>query len=268
MSDILWSMAPQGCEEWLAVRRGRITGSRIKDALDFKAPTKKQQDAGIKRGEPSSKRLNYAMDTARERVGGRAAEVFVNAAMRLGSAEETPARVTYEDKTGNMVEQVGFAYTEDGKFGCSVDGLILRPQPSKLLRVWECKTMVSSDTLFGALIDGDITAYRHQCLFNMWLLGAEAVELYLHAWDIPALSKIIVIERDDNEIQALEDDLMEFERLVSEYEAKLLRAMGRPPAAAPWAEPATPTAAPAARTQGAELLPADFWRVGLRLRAG
>lgn len=258
-NGLLWSLAPQQSEEWLAVRRGRITGSRIKDALDFKAPTKKQQDAGIKRGEPGQKRLAYAMDTARERLGGRAAEVYVNAAMRLGTTEETPARVTYEDRTGNMVEQVGFAYTEDGKFGCSVDGLILRPRPSRLRRVWECKTMVSSDTLFGAVIDGDISAYRHQCLFNMWLLGAEAVELYLHVWDIPALSTIVVIERDENEIQALEDDLMEFERLVTEYETKLRAKLAKPAAPtqaapdmdAPWELPTTDTAPAAKRALAA-----------------
>lgn len=252
--SIQWSLAPQGSEEWLAVRRGRITGSRVKDALDFKVPTKKQQDAGIARGEPSSKRLAYAMDTARERVGGRAAEVYVNAAMRLGTTEETAARVAYEDRTGSMVEEVGFAYTEDGKFGCSVDGLILTPKPSHRPRVWECKTMVSSDTLFTAVIDGDISAYRHQCLFNMWLLGAEATELYLHVWDIPGLSRLIVIERDEGEIQALEDDLIAFERLVTEYETKLLRAMGRQPAAEPppWQD-ATPIAAQAPTTKAAEI---------------
>ena len=254
--SMLWSLAPQGSEEWLAGRRGRITGSRVKDALDFKAPSKKQQDAGQKRGDPSSKRLGYAMDTARERLGGRAAEVYVNAAMRLGTTEETAARVAYETLTGNMVEEVGFASTEDGKFGCSVDGLILRPVPAIRPRVWECKTMVSSDTLFTAVVEGDISSYRGQCIFNMWLLGAEATELYLHVWDIPELSRLIVIERDESEIQQLEDDMVEFDRLVSGYEAKLLKAMGRAPAPTvpPWAE----APAPAATTKAAEVAMPDF----------
>ena len=116
--------------------------------------------------------------------------------------------------------------------------------------------MVSSDTLFTAVVEGDISSYRGQCIFNMWLLGAEATELYLHVWDIPELSRLIVIERDESEIQQLEDDMVEFDRLVSGYEAKLLKAMGRAPAPTvpPWAE----APAPAATTKAAEVAMPDF----------
>lgn len=242
-ASILWSLAPQGSNEWLSARRGVITASRAKDARDFKAPTKKQADAGITRGEPTAKRTGYAMDLARERVGGKSADVFQNAAMRLGSEQEAVARQAYEDRTGFMVEEVGFAFTEDGRYGVSVDGFILRPNDGGRRRVWECKTMVSSDTLFTAVIDGDISAYRDQCLFAMWMLTAEAVELYLHVWDIPELSRVIVIERNEAEIQALEDDLIDFEREVSGYESKLLKAMGYelPKDAQPATTPAAPT---------------------------
>lgn len=64
------------------------------------------------------------MDTARERCGGKAADVYVNSAMRFGTEQEPLARVAYEDATGLLVEEVGFAFTTDGKFGVSVDGLV------------------------------------------------------------------------------------------------------------------------------------------------
>lgn len=203
--SILWNLSPQGTDEWAAARRGVITASRFKDCRDK-----------LKNGELSSKAKLYAMDVARERAGGTAAQVYVNAAMRFGQEQEPIGRQAYEDKTGLLVEQVGFAYTEDRKFGASVDGLIDDDG------IWECKTMVSSDTLFKAVVDGDIGEYRDQCLGAMWLLGRKWVDLTLWAPDLPdAKLTIVRINRDDDEIERLESDLVAFERLVSQYEAKL-----------------------------------------------
>lgn len=221
---VLWNLSPQGTDEWLAARRGVITASRFKDCRDK-----------LKNGELSAKAKLYAMDVARERVGGTAAQVYVNAAMRFGTEQEPIARQAYEDETGLLVEQVGFAYTEDRRFGASVDGLINHDG------IWECKTMVSSDTLFKAVVDGDTSEFRDQCLGAMWLLGRRWVDLTLWAPDLPgAKLTVIRINRDDDEIQRLEDDLLAFERLVSQYEARLRRIVAPPPA--------QPTTAPAGIT--------------------
>lgn len=237
-AHIEWSLAPQGTDEWLAVRRGLLTGSMAKVARE-KVIVQRAKAGKIdkKTGEilepdrpeilgPSAACTLYARNLARERVGGKPQDVYANAAMRLGTEQEPVARRAYEDRTGNMVEEVGFAFTSDLRFGCSVDGLIHRPIPSSRLRLWECKTIVSSDMLFDAVIDGDISAWIDQITFNIWILGAEACELYLHVWDLPELSRIFVVERDENAIQALEDDMVAFERTVSAYEAQLLKAMG------------------------------------------
>lgn len=196
--------APQGSQEWLDARRGVITGSRFKDCRDK-----------LKGGAPSKKCLSYAMDVARERVGGRTPDVFANAAMRTGTEQEPFARAAYEAMTGNFVEEAGFITTDDGLFGVSVDGLVDDDG------VIEIKTMVSSDTLFTAVVDGDISAYIDQCNGAMWLLGRKWVDLILWAPDLEPIGRqltTIRIERDDDAIEELEDDLMEFERLVSKYE--------------------------------------------------
>jgi exodeoxyribonuclease (lambda-induced) len=232
---IQFDESPQGSEAWLAARRGAITGSRAKDTRAFK-----------KNGESTSERLAYAMDKARERLGGMAAPVFQNAAMRIGTTEEPEARKRYEFDTGYLVREVGFAYTEDHKFGCSVDGLIGDDG------VWECKTMVSSNTLFKAMVDGDISDYRDQCLFAMWLLNRKWVDLTLWCPDLQALH-VIRIQRDEDEIQKLEDDLVTFERLVSGYESAL-RAKLSPPADPPWqTEAPSPTTQAQPLPAGAEL---------------
>lgn len=247
-ANILWSLAPQGSDEWLEARRGIVTGSIAAIAREK-----------LKGGEPSKACILKARNLARERVGGKPEDTFKNAAMRLGTEEEPKAREFYEDRTGFMVEEVGFAYTEDRRFGCSVDGIVHMPEPSPRPWLWECKTIVSSDLLFKAVIDGDISEWVDQCTFNTWLLTAAGCRLYLHVWDLPELSREIVIPRNEAAIEALERDMVAFERMVAANERALLAALGRieradpvvsnppwsvePARPAPQAAPATPTPA-------------------------
>ena len=218
---------PQGTDEWLEARRGVITASRAKDARD--------RDSKCK---PSAKMLNYAMDTARERCGGKAAPVYQNAAMRMGSEEEQFAAIEYMARTGRALSEAFFITTDDRKFGLSLDRWVDREAAI------EVKTMVSSATLFKAMVDGDISEYRDQCVFALWMLRLQWVDLCLWAPDLPNPLKVIRITRDEAEIQRLEDDMVAFDRLVCQYEASLRKAMGADPAAAPpWEAPAAPTPA-------------------------
>ncbi len=197
---------PQGSEEWLESRRGVITGSRFKDCRDKTA-----------KGEPTAKARLYAMDVARERAGGRAGDTFQNAAMRFGTEQEPYARSAYEARTGNLVDEAGFITTDDRKFGVSVDGLVDEDG------IVEIKTMVSSDTLFTAVVERDLSAYIDQINGGLWLLGRKWCDLVLWAPDLPTRRLTVIrINRDDEEIQKLEDDLLAFERRVCEYESKLI----------------------------------------------
>lgn len=197
----------QGSEAWLEARRGVVTGSRFKDCRDR-----------LKNGQPSKACQEYAMDIARERVGGVAPAKFQNAAMRTGTEQEPIARFAYERRTGNLVEEVGFFTTEDRIFGLSPDGLVDDDG------VIEIKTMVGSATLFTAVADGDVSAYMDQCLGYLWLLGRQWVDLILWA---PDLHHMVIkrIERDEDAIEALEADLMAFARLVTQYETTLRAAL-------------------------------------------
>lgn len=197
----------QGSEAWLAARKGCITGSRFKDCRDK-----------LKSGAPSKACITYAQDTARERIGGIVPAKFQNAAMRTGQEQESVARMRYERQTGNLVDEVGFFTTDDGLFGLSPDGLIDDDG------VLEIKTMVSSDTLFTAVADGDISAYMDQCLGYLWLLGRQWVDLTL--W-CPDLNHMVIkrINRDEDAIEALEADLMAFAKLVTLYETTLRTAI-------------------------------------------
>ena len=199
---MIYSNHPQGTPEWLETRRGVITASRFRDAREK-----------LKDGRPSKAAIQYAMDTARERLGGRAPQKFVNAAMREGTEQEPLARLAYEARTGRLVEEIGFAMTEDRLFGVSVDGLVGDDG------IVEIKTMVSSDTLFTAL-GGDISAYIDQCIGAMWLLHRQWVDLVLWAPDLKCIGRHLTIhriDRDDDAIESLESDLIDFNRLVTQY---------------------------------------------------
>lgn len=212
MSDIAWSDAHQGSPEWLDVRRGRITASMFRTAIDTTA-----------KGMPTSVALRYAMDTARERCGGKPAEVFATAAMRFGTEQEPLARMAYEDKTGSMVEQVGFAYTTEAMFGCSVDGLV---DDDGMI---EIKTMVSSDTLFSAVVERDYSQYIDQINGCLWLLHRKWCDLCLWAPDLPTHKLTIVrITRDEDAIELLAERLLAAERRVSDYERALRAAIELP----------------------------------------
>lgn len=202
-----WLQLDQGSEEWLTARRGKITGSRFKDARDK-----------LKGGQPSKACLGYAMDIARERIGGSAPSKFQNAAMRTGTEQEPFARAMYEARTGHMVDEAGFYLSDDAVFGLSPDGLIDDDG------VLEIKTMVSSDTLFTAVADGDLSAYMDQCLGYLWLLGRQWVDLVLWAPDLDLMA-IHRIHRDEDAIEKLESDLMAFARLVTQYETTLRAAI-------------------------------------------
>lgn len=202
---LTFDTAPQGSDEWLAVRRGRITGSRFRDALDRTT-----------RGDLTAKAKLYAMDTARERFGGMAPQVYVNAAMRTGHEQEPVARAEYEAETGNVVIEAGFAYTDDGRFGASVDGLVGSDG------MVEIKTVVSSDTLFTAVVEKDYRAYLDQINGSLWLLDRAWCDLILWAPDLPIGAMTIErITRSEVLIKDMAAKLLEFDAIVESLHRKL-----------------------------------------------
>jgi len=267
------SMAPQGSDEWLAARKGAVTGSRAKDACDY---TEAKPEKIIKKtGEiipavpelPSAKALTYARDTAREREGADAPAVYQNAAMRFGTEQEPHARRAYELRTGYMVEAAGFISTPDRKIGVSIDGLVY-DEPGQRGGI-EIKTIVGSNVLFDAVIGGDISEYLHQCHLNTWAWHLDWIDLCLWVPDLAVESArltVIRIERDQEFIDDMLMKLVRFERLVESCCQQLrdFQAGAKPAAdpAPPWAgaTPA-PTPAPSAApitTASAELADADF----------
>jgi exodeoxyribonuclease (lambda-induced) len=271
-ADWIVSYAPQGSEEWHALREGPCTGSRAKDAratVIVQRATKGRQSK--KTGEwleepreeirgPSDVQILYARDLARMREGGRKRDKFQTWEMKQGQLEEPAARAAYELATGCLVDEVGFICTADRKFGVSPDGLRfeLNLAGKQVRGAVEIKTMLSSDTLFQALIFGDWSEYRDQILMLMWLLRLEWVDLVLWAPDLPEGSqmRVLRIERDEAAIQELEEDLIAFDRRVEENRALLRAWIAGEQHTAPAAAPAIPVTT---ATTAPEALPEDLF---------
>jgi len=106
-------MIEQGTPEWHELRRGKVTASRVADIL-----------AKTKTG-PSASRQNYLIELALQQVTKTIEESYTNAAMEWGTQTEPQARVAYEVKTGNFVDQVAFIdHPTIAGFGCSPDGIV------------------------------------------------------------------------------------------------------------------------------------------------
>jgi putative phage-type endonuclease len=105
----------QRSAEWIAARVGKVTASRVCDAV---AELKKAN------GEPVC-RKNYRGDIVAEILTGRAVDNYVSPAMQFGIENEPFARAAYEIHKDCMVELAGFAtHPRIERFGASPDGLV------------------------------------------------------------------------------------------------------------------------------------------------
>ncbi len=209
MSRVTFDTAPQGSDEWLASRRGRITGSMFKVARDK-----------LKSGKLSGRAILYARNVARERFGGKCETVFVTKSMNFGSEQEPLAISAYESVTGSLTREAGFAATDCGMFGVSVDRLVGGDG------VVEVKTMVGSDNLFTTVVEEDLGEYMDQCLGYLLFLDRQWVDLALWTPDLEGKGLGIAIHRIERAdhleaIAALDKDLREFAAVVLRFESDL-----------------------------------------------
>jgi hypothetical protein len=216
----------QGSPEWLQSRAGVITASQFKVA---RAKLKRKGDYG-NIGDPTEAALDFAFQKAIERICRVPLdEGFVTWQMKRGQKLEPFARACHEDllqrraAPGTPLEDImcqtaGFMTTPDGLFGASVDSLI------GVHGGGEYKCLVSAKSLRRVILFNDISEYMDQVQGCMWISGRKWWHFGLYC---PALKPIglefqmIEVERDDDYIEALQADLLEFNKVVDKYEETL-----------------------------------------------
>ena len=203
---------PQGSAEWLASRAGVITASKFVEA-------RKRLKSGPKKGGFTEAAEDYAFRVAVERISGTPLdEGFSTWAMKRGNELEPEARAWVEVKLGIFVDVAGFVTTDDEKFGASADGFIDKDGGL------EIKCLVDPGRIRNVILSDDISEFMDQIQGGMWITGRKWWQFALFC---PALEKVGLqlytkrVERDDNYINEMELDLLEFERVVSKYEQTL-----------------------------------------------
>ena len=99
---------------WLSARAGKLTASRMRDAMDF-----------LKSGAPSAKRTQLMRELLAERLTGHSVRHYVTDAMQHGLEMEADALAAYEAETGTFVLPAGFYdHPRIDNLGATPDGLL------------------------------------------------------------------------------------------------------------------------------------------------
>lgn len=213
----------QGTAEWKALRRGRVTGTRLKSVM----------------GTPEARRKLIAELIAEEGTE-QCKEFRATSEMERGTAEEVFAVKAYEQETGNKLEQVGFVTS--GKFpwlGLSPDGLVkqrgvyrrgaeFKSPDSKTVILYKIENMIpmeetgligkKGDELAGAPFCGIPSDYKYQVLdYFLCVETLEEVDFGVYDErfiDEDAKLYVVTIKRDDpvvkEELERIEEELLRF----------------------------------------------------------
>jgi len=194
----------QGSADWLTMRNGCVTGSRVCDVV-----------AKLKKGGPSAARTNYLMEVVCSRLTGLSPDNYVSPAMQWGIENEPFARAAYEMAQDVMVATAGFALHPKIKwFGASPDGLI---GDDGLLEI-KCPT---SAVHLGYVIGGQVPIdYMPQMLAEMACTERQWVDFVSYDPRMPANLQLFIrrFHRDEKLIAEME---LEVACFLEEVEHKI-----------------------------------------------
>ena len=146
----------QGSIEWLSLRLGKITASRVKDVLTKGRGTS-----------PSKTAESYMMELIAEILTGNSKPFFENDAMRWGTETEPQARAMYA-VNNDFVDVKEVAFVEHNEqVGISPDGLV---GDKGLL---EIKCPNTTTQLKRALSDDYSADYKAQIQMQLWVTERE-----------------------------------------------------------------------------------------------
>ena len=206
----------QGTPEWLSVRLGKATASKIADIM---ARTK----TGV-----SASRANYHAQLVAERLTGFATDFFVSPAMQHGSDTEAAARDAYQILALCSVAEIGFAdHPTIPMAGASPDGLV---GDDGLVEIKCPNTAAHIATLRGG---GIADKYRKQMLWQMACTQRAWCDFASFDPRLPEAMRLHVqrIHRDDVAIAEMEREVAAFLGEVDAAVAELQATYGMAEAA-------------------------------------
>lgn len=204
-------MHRQGSPEWYALRRGRVTASRIGDIL-----TQPRSKADRENGVMSATARSYMVELISEMLTGVSKDLQ-NIALDWGSSYEPEAREFYELMQLTAVTETGFHIDKDDeRAGGSPDGLVGEDG------MIEIKCPFNSVYHVGYLMGDDIPrGYFTQMQWNMKVLDRKWCDFVSYDPRMAQLEhrmKVIRVERDDKFIRSATGMVASF---LAQYQAEL-----------------------------------------------
>jgi putative phage-type endonuclease len=193
----------QQTPEWLQMRCGMATASRIAQTQSFLTRKSKNGD----KGEETAARKAYRYDLAIEMLTGRTVDTYVSQPMEWGIDNEPLARAAYEMATDVEVELVGFAIHDViNRFGASPDGLI---GSDGLIEIKCPTTATHIDYLLAGVVPEE---YQPQMLAEMACTGRQWCDFVSFDPRLPKELQLFIrhFKRDQKRITELEDAVMKF----------------------------------------------------------
>lgn len=198
----------QGSPEWLALRAGKVTASRVADVI---AKTK----TGV-----SASRAKYAGELIAERLTGQPAERFTNGAMAWGTEKEPDARKAYEFYRDTDVAEVAFVlHPTIADSGASPDGLV---DVEGLLEIKCPETHTHIETLLNKAVP---SKYVTQMMWQMACTGRKWCDFVSFDPRLPESMQFFCqrVHRDEAVIAELEREVVVFINEVRGKVAELRR---------------------------------------------
>ena len=199
----------QGSAEWLLMRVGCVTGSRMGDVM-----------AKLKRKDGEAQcRQDYKSEIICETLTGLASPHYVSKEMEWGIENEIFARSVYEVEVGT-VESVGFAlHPKIKRFGASPDGLV----GTEGLVEFKCP---NTSTHIEYILRGVVPAeYHWQMLAEMACAERQWCDFVSYDPRLPKKLQFFVrrFARDEQRIAEMEVEVVKFLTEVDEQINQLMK---------------------------------------------
>jgi hypothetical protein len=194
----------QGTPEWLAIRLGKPTASEFHKII-----------TAVK-GDLSKSCRKYAAGLVAETLLGRPLEKPPGNlwAAERGKQLEPLAVQQYSFTNDVEVKRLGFVTTDDGRVGCSPDGLIVGTRGGLEIKC------VLDDNHMGIFFDGPGDDYKQQVQGNLATAELEWWDLYAYHPELPPVT--IRTYRDEPYIAKMGAALTEFLAIRDEMLAKAM----------------------------------------------
>lgn len=179
----------QRSDEWWNAKLGIPTASCFHRIVTTKGDRSKQRDG-------------YLYSLVAERLVGKQDESYMSPAMEEGILREEESRWVYAMTYEVVVDEVGFCLADNGRWGCSPDGLV---GDDGLIELKNPKAKTAVEYLVGGNLP---STYYQQVMGGLFVTGRDWADFISYCEGLPLL--VVRVKPDKEFFEKLEEELTLF----------------------------------------------------------